>query len=77
MTVPTAHRRFTDWAKAGLWRRVHRAVVGGVGRIVLSPGRLRLNQLAQALEQGPTAQGFGEDQRWTLARGLGSDNPDV
>jgi putative transposase len=28
----------------------------------------RLNRLPQALEQGPAAHGFGEDQRWTLAR---------
>src|SRR5688500_3939052 len=28
----------------------------------------RLDRLAQALEQGPAAHGFGEDQRWTLAR---------
>ncbi|GAB3894583.1 hypothetical protein GCM10029964_087820 [Kibdelosporangium lantanae] len=28
----------------------------------------RLDQLAAALEQGPAAHGFGEDQRWTLAR---------
>jgi transposase len=27
VTVPTAHRRFTDWTKAGLWRRLHRAVL--------------------------------------------------
>ncbi len=26
VTVPTAHRRFTVWTKAGLWRRLHRAV---------------------------------------------------
>jgi putative transposase len=28
----------------------------------------RLDQLAQALELGPAVHGFGEDQRWTLAR---------
>jgi transposase len=27
VTVPTAHRRFTEWTKAGLWRRLHRAVL--------------------------------------------------
>jgi transposase len=27
-----------------------------------------LQRLAAALEQGPAAHGFGEDQRWTLAR---------
>jgi transposase len=27
VTVPTAHRRFTEWTKAGLWRRLHHAVL--------------------------------------------------
>ncbi|MFI5615208.1 IS5 family transposase [Amycolatopsis sp. NPDC051903] len=36
VTVPTAHRRFTEWTKAGLWPRLHRAVLdelGGQGMI--------------------------------------------
>ncbi|WP_432856882.1 IS5 family transposase [Amycolatopsis sp. CA-161197] len=36
ITVPTAHRRFTEWTKAGLWPRLHRAVLdelGGQGMI--------------------------------------------
>jgi transposase len=36
VTVPTAHRRFTEWTRAGLWRRLHRAVLdepGGQGMI--------------------------------------------
>nr|WP_243707788.1 helix-turn-helix domain-containing protein [Micromonospora sp. KC606] len=28
----------------------------------------RLRRLADALDQGPAAHGFGADQRWTLAR---------
>ncbi|WP_197043459.1 helix-turn-helix domain-containing protein [Saccharothrix sp. NRRL B-16314] len=28
----------------------------------------RLDQLAEALERGPAAYGFGGDRRWTLAR---------
>src|SRR3954471_23667292 len=28
----------------------------------------RLGRLADALEEGPAAHGFGADQRWTLAR---------
>ncbi|OKJ42225.1 transposase [Micromonospora sp. TSRI0369] len=28
----------------------------------------RRRRLADALEQGPAAHGFGSDQRWTLAR---------
>jgi transposase len=31
VTVPTAHRRFTDWTRAGLWRRLHRAVLDQLG----------------------------------------------
>ncbi len=31
VTVPTAHRRFTDWTKSGLWRRLHRAVLDELG----------------------------------------------
>ena len=27
----TAHRRFTAWTKAGLWRRLHRAVLDELG----------------------------------------------
>jgi len=31
VTVPTAHRRFADWTKAGLWRWLHRAVLDELG----------------------------------------------
>jgi transposase len=31
VTVPTAHRRFTVWTKAALWRRLHRAVLDELG----------------------------------------------
>ncbi|GAB2451211.1 hypothetical protein GCM10027262_75520 [Nocardia tengchongensis] len=31
VTVPTAHRRFTMWTRAGLWRRLHRAVLDELG----------------------------------------------
>nr|WP_217808813.1 IS5 family transposase [Nocardia donostiensis] len=31
VTVPTAHRRFTMWTEAGLWRRLHRAVLDELG----------------------------------------------
>jgi transposase len=36
VTVPTAHRRFTEWTEAGLWRQLHHAVLdelGGKGMI--------------------------------------------
>ncbi|WP_408637527.1 IS5 family transposase [Nocardia terpenica] len=31
VTVPTAHRRFTAWTEAGVWRRLHRAVLDELG----------------------------------------------
>lgn len=31
VTVPTAHRRFTEWTRAALWRRLHQAVPDGLG----------------------------------------------
>jgi putative transposase len=56
------------------WRRRWRAE-GEAGLASKGPGgsscRLdqpRLDRLVQALERGPAAHGFGEDQRWTLAR---------
>jgi transposase len=38
----------------------------GGSRCRLDEGRLR--RLADALDEGPAAHGFGDDQRWTLAR---------
>jgi len=56
------------------WRRRWR-VEGEAGLASKGPGgsscrldQSRLDRLAAALEQGPAAHGFGEDQRWTLAR---------
>jgi transposase len=57
-----------------VWRRRWRA--GGRAALASKgPGgsdcrldHTRLDRLAQALEQGPAAHGFDEDQRWTLAR---------
>ncbi|SER21082.1 Putative transposase of IS4/5 family [Actinokineospora terrae] len=31
VAVPTAHRRFADWTKAGLWTRIHHAVLDRLG----------------------------------------------
>ncbi|RLK59701.1 hypothetical protein [Actinokineospora cianjurensis] len=36
VTVPTAHRRFTEWTKAGSWTRVHHAVLDGLGQRAIS-----------------------------------------
>lgn len=56
------------------WRKAWRA--GGAAALASkgpsgAASRLsgkQLARLAEALEQGPAAHGFGEDQRWTLAR---------
>ncbi|CAM3202766.1 Transposase [Saccharomonospora xinjiangensis] len=31
VSVPTAHRTFTEWTKAGLWRQLHQAVLDELG----------------------------------------------
>ncbi|OLR92563.1 IS5 family transposase [Actinokineospora bangkokensis] len=31
VSVPTAHRRFATWTKAGLWRKLHHAVLDELG----------------------------------------------
>jgi transposase len=31
VAVPTAHRRFSQWSTAGLWARLHRAVLDELG----------------------------------------------
>jgi transposase len=31
VAVPTAHRRFTEWTNAGLWRKLHRTVLDQLG----------------------------------------------
>jgi transposase len=69
-----AHRLRVSTNAVYVWRRRWRA--GGPAALASKgPGgsscRLdeqRQARLAQALEQGPAAHGFGADQRWTLAR---------
>jgi transposase len=59
---------------ACLWRRRWRAggeaalVSKGPGGAVCRLNRAQLARLRAALEGGPAAWGWGEDQRWTLAR---------
>ena len=31
VSMPTAHRRFTAWTEAGLWPKLHRAVLDRIG----------------------------------------------
>jgi len=52
------------------WKAGGRAALAskGPGGAVCRLDQARLNRLAQALEQGPAAHGYTEDQRWTLAR---------
>jgi putative transposase len=52
------------------WRAGGRAALAtkGPGGSNCRLDQKRLDRLAQALERGPAAHGFGEDQRWTLAR---------
>jgi transposase len=38
VTVPTAHRRFTDWTKACLWSKLHRSVLDELGSQAHSTG---------------------------------------
>lgn len=69
-----AHRLRVSTNAVYVWRRRWRAggraalASKGSGGSNCRLDQRRLDQLAQALEQGPAAHGFGEDQRWTLAR---------
>ena len=53
--------------QCGKSAKVSRAIWSRIGSSCRLDER-RLNRLAEALERGPAAHGFGEDQRWTLAR---------
>lgn len=72
--LQVAHDLRVSTKPAYQWRRRWRAdgvaalAPGGPGsdRCRLSPGQQ--DGLRSALEQGPAAWGWGEDQRWTLAR---------
>ncbi len=57
VSVPTAHRRFSVWTEAGLWRRLHNAVLdelGGAGlidwsRAVIDAASVRAKKTSQGL----------------------------
>jgi putative transposase len=57
-----------------VWRRRWKAggraalVSKGAGGSTCRLDQARLDRLAAALERGPAAHGYREDQRWTLAR---------
>jgi transposase len=54
VSVPTAHRRFTEWTKAGLWRRLHRAVLDELGsRVLLDWSRAVLDGASVRANGGP------------------------
>jgi transposase len=72
VTVPTAHRRFTEWTRAGLWRRLHQAVLDELGaggqldwsRAVLDGASVRAKKgLTDRSESGRSGQAGFEDPR--------------
>jgi transposase len=52
------------WKAGGRTALVSKGASGSNGRL----DQPRLDRLAAALEQGPAAHGYTEDQRWTLSR---------
>ncbi|MEU9784671.1 transposase [Streptomyces phaeochromogenes] len=63
----TAHRRFTVWTEAGLWRRLHRAVLDELG----VPGEVGWTTAAPT-RRTPHGQGdfSAEHLAWLRERGL-------
>jgi transposase len=72
--VQVAHRLRVSTKSAYQWRRRWRAggeaalVSSGPGGAVCRLSGVQLSRLAAALEGGPAAWGWDQDQRWTLAR---------
>lgn len=78
VTVPTAHRRFSVWTEAGLWRRLHNAVLdelGGRGsidwsRAVIDAASVRAKEgSCDRSEPGRSRQARLEDPRAGRPRG--------
>ncbi|ATL72055.1 IS5 family transposase [Nocardia terpenica] len=65
VSVPTAHRRFTAWTKAGVWRRLHRAVLDELGarglidwsRAVVDAASVRAKKGGDLTGPSPTDRG--------------------
>ncbi|WP_447008404.1 IS5 family transposase [Saccharothrix isguenensis] len=65
VTVPTAHRRFTEWTKAALWRRLHQAVLAELGsrgevdwsRAILDAASVRAKKGANLTGPNPVDRG--------------------
>nr|WP_280439575.1 IS5 family transposase [Nocardia cyriacigeorgica] len=54
VTVPNAHRRFTVWTEAGLWRRLHRAVLDELGsRGLIDWSRAVIDAASVRAKKGP------------------------
>ncbi|MGE5288444.1 MAG: winged helix-turn-helix domain-containing protein [Micromonosporaceae bacterium] len=72
--VQVAHRLRVSTKSAYQWRRRGRAggqaalASKGAGGAVCWLGAAQVARLRAGLEGGPAAWGWGEDQRWTLAR---------
>jgi transposase len=72
--VQVAHELRVSTKSAYQWRRRWRAggsaalASKGPGGAVCRLGCAQLSRLRAALDQGPAAWGWDEDQRWTLAR---------
>ncbi|WP_134718788.1 IS5 family transposase [Saccharomonospora xinjiangensis] len=65
VSVPTAHRTFTEWTKAGLWRQLHQAVLDELGsqglidwsRAVLDGASVRAKKGGELTGPSPTDRG--------------------
>ncbi len=72
--VQVAHELRVSTKSAHQWRRRWRAggtaalASRGAGGAVCRLGSPQLSRLRAALDQGPAAWGWAEDQRWTLER---------
>ncbi|MFD7841515.1 IS5 family transposase [Nocardia sp. NPDC059764] len=79
VTVPTAHRRFSVWTKAGLWRRLHRAVLDELGseglidwsRAVIDAASVRAKKGGDLTGPNPVDRGKSGSKIHVLSDGAG------